>query len=642
MVISFGETFLGGIYPASSIRLLLLTMIVLLIVIQAFVMRTFFHCDSIMTQQNQQAPSQRQQKQLLRHQIPPQQQNVSCGDQSALLKSDLQKENETFQENSKKVIPTFEVQVEIMTAIKDAKPSSESKGYVQVPEEDGTFNGYPIYLRQSASSKVQSSIHCVGDNFRDDAWIHRSCQFRRLCFDTKEREFVVFSSATNPNYLQHKIQDPLNSRTSSSLSTSTTNNNLVSNTSSIQNLPSRSNSSSMSSYSSLFSISNHMMNADVSIGGINTKWTWSRGVPRLRWFPRIISSPLEGEYYELDKNIVMVPFHSFFAQNPGSYNHQILYRQENQTHTSSLLSLYDILGHLVWDDFLPIYTLLRMFNLFQDDGYKPLLLRYVLPGSGMWATCDMDYEKKTQCHNMYRKFLPLFGLHGANFSSTHDFILKTKYSNRSSLVCASHAAAGLGMLTDHGYKLHGWHHKDYESMHNHGRGSLLYDFRNFMVRNVGLNVTKVPSKPPYIITFAESTSRSTLRDYNFKRQIQVLQAALGNRVHIQRINFAKLSVLDQVKIATESSIYVTACGGGAVTATFLSRGATAILYYVETGGIESNRKTGQPARLDWDIFNNMAWIRTHWLPAGTMNNSSDITLFLQLVTQELDVMDDQW
>ena len=43
-------------------------------------------------------------------------------------------------------------------------------------------------------------------------------------------------------------------------------------------------------------------------------------------------------------------------------------------------------------------------------------------------------------------------------------------------VCASNGAAGLGMLTDHGSKLHGWMKKDYEYSHNFGRGALLYNY----------------------------------------------------------------------------------------------------------------------------------------------------------------------
>jgi hypothetical protein len=364
-----------------------------------------------------------------------------------------------------------------------------------------------------------------------------------------------------------------------------------------------------------------MTNNPVSIGGINTKWTWSRGVPRLKWFPKIIKGDLTEPYYELDDDVVWVPYHSFFAQNPG---------------------------HLVWDDFLPVYTLLRIFGLL--DNYTPLLQRFILPGKGMWATCDMNTEKQQVCQSMYRKFLPLFGLTSQNFSTTDDYRFlpnedaPSEKKKPTNLICAKQGAAGLGMLTDHGYKLHGWAKTDYETMHNHGRGSMLYDFRNFMLDNVvgaEKNNQELRQGPPYVITFAESTSRSSLRNFSFELQMKALKEAFGNAVIVQSIPFSSKSVADQLTIASETAIYVSACGGGAVTATFLPKGAALILFYVENGGVQNNRMTGQPARLDWDVFNNMAWIRSHWLASGSMNNSTDIDLFVKLVGHELDLMEHQ-
>ena len=72
-------------------------------------------------------------------------------------------------------------------------------------------------------------------------------------------------------------------------------------------------------------------------------------------------------------------------------------------------------------------------------------------------------------------------------------------------MCAPKAAAGIGMLSDHGLKLHGWVKKDYEQTHNIGRGPVMYDFRNHMMRNIGLDPTpKVQSAPPYRIVFSTS------------------------------------------------------------------------------------------------------------------------------------------
>eukprot|EP00536_Pseudo-nitzschia_multiseries_P016128 jgi/Psemu1/292380/fgenesh1_pg.1023_\ len=54
------------------------------------------------------------------------------------------------------------------------------------------------------------------------------------------------------------------------------------------------------------------------------------------------------------------------------------------------------------------------------------------------------------------------------------------------LVCARHGVAGFGAISDHGdgTRSHGWEAKDYKISHNQGRGGKLYEFRNYLVRNL--------------------------------------------------------------------------------------------------------------------------------------------------------------
>jgi hypothetical protein len=50
-------------------------------------------------------------------------------------------------------------------------------------------------------------------------------------------------------------------------------------------------------------------------------------------------------------------------------------------------------GHLVWDDWLPIYTLLTMFQVLPGDP-QLLWMRYILTGEkGLWASCDVNEER---------------------------------------------------------------------------------------------------------------------------------------------------------------------------------------------------------------------------------------------------------
>ena len=149
------------------------------------------------------------------------------------------------------------------------------------------------------------------------------------------------------------------------------------------------------------------------------------------------SSKTELTYYELPEHIVLIPFHSLNGANPG---------------------------HFVWDDLLPVYTLLNMFQLLDVDEnnvyeHEVLMLRYVLEGRGLWASCDLREEKVTACRHIMNKFLPLFTGqdYPYQFSTTQDFDFKPDYPGQTNLVCSRTGVAGIGSLTDHGLlKAHGW------------------------------------------------------------------------------------------------------------------------------------------------------------------------------------------
>ena len=286
------------------------------------------------------------------------------------------------------------------------------------PKSDGTFNGYPIYYHESIKDKFSLS-HCIGENYQEgESWKHRSCRFTFLCFDMSIKDYVVFQ---HPDEL--KMASFLNTRPFVDVS---------------------------QSYLSQSSINS--TNA-VSIGGINLKWTNNpqTGIPRLKWFPKIVPANLTTgmSYYELPSNVVLLPFHSLNGGNPG---------------------------HLIWDDFLPIYTLLSMFQLLERDSAL-LMMRYVLQddvGRGLWATCDWKDEKRKDCEHMYNKFIPLmmgYQQESAGGSSDTDtdpkltttnedfqFILRDgNDKKKSNLICARNGVAGIGALTDHGAtKAHGW------------------------------------------------------------------------------------------------------------------------------------------------------------------------------------------
>ena len=242
------------------------------------------------------------------------------------------------------------------------------------------------------------------------------------------------------------------------------------------------------------------MNTTVSLGAINPNWGWKpKKSDALEWFPTVIDDELKDGYYELSEDKVLVAYHSMSGMN---------------------------VGHLMWDDFFPIFSLMSIFQMEKDD---LVLIRYVLKNRprALWATCDLRDLTIDVCKTIFKKFLPLMGVKSDVQFTTNDSFLNLPIGPRKSkYVCAPKAAAGIGMLSDHGLKLHGWVKKDYEQTHNLGRGPVMYDFRNHMMRNIGLDPTpKVQSAPPYRIVFSTSSSKSPERNLKFTAQISALKSA---------------------------------------------------------------------------------------------------------------------
>jgi len=193
-------------------------------------------------------------------------------------------------------------------------------------------------------------------------------------------------------------------------------------------------------------------------------------------------------------------------------------------------------------------------------------------------------------------------------------------------------------------KSHGWEESDYNIVHNHGRGGLLYEFRNFMVDNMGLSihapVSKLPNgrDRPHRIVFSQKSSDIYIRSLDFERQLDLVKESFPNE-QIENYTLKSLTLQEQVDIASQASIFVSLCGGGAVTAMFLPRGSSVILYYGEDSGSEGNKLTGKPALLDWDLFNSMSHLRVHWLPRNSRGKKVDERALILLIQHELAIIE---
>jgi hypothetical protein len=169
-----------------------------------------------------------------------------------------------------------------------------------------------------------------------------------------------------------------------------------------------------------------------------------------------------------------------------------------------------------------------------------------------------------------------------------------------------------------------------------------------MMDNIGVpHQGKRIHSPPYRIVVSQGSSSTSSRNASFDDQIKLLREVVTKKyeLDIQVVKLSTMKLKDQLELVAGTSIFITVCGGGAVTSMFLPKGASLFTYFHETDG-----NGGTPARLDWDLLNNLGYLRVHWLPrprsgAKTKRGKtmpgprqSDFDAFVKLVEHELDVI----
>ncbi len=440
------------------------------------------------------------------------------------------------------------------------------------------FNQQLRHVRQQAPA---SSVHCIGEMYGEQSFVYRSCSFRNLCFNVTSKNFVLIESNQTQKIQQllRKISHPV-------------------------------------------SISTNWDTA-LALSPVNKEFWSPDDFNRVKWFPdRAIQSTLDKEkgYYQLDSGVVMVPFLLYGASNPG---------------------------HVVWDNFIPIYKLLTMFGLMwneeldgiaQPKSKQALLLHFELEKQ-LFGMCYRPKER-AECHAMIRKLLPIMGLSDDNLGSTNNGTIQLSSNAEagplSDLVCAKNGAAGIGMLSDHGLKGNGQLVEDIPSFHNNGKGDLVFQFRNFALQKMGLKSNDkylLQQDLPFRVTISTNSSRASKRILDFEPyKIAIEKAFDPSKLAVEMYELKKIPLRQQMRIATETLFYFSACGGSVVTATFLPRGASLILFY------SIMRGPTRPARLDFDLLNNLPYVRVHWFPRTPMHKPDVVRSIILLMEAEMEAL----
>jgi hypothetical protein len=316
------------------------------------------------------------------------------------------------------------------------------------------------------------------------------------------------------------------------------------------------------------------------------------------WFPNYTAFD-HGAFYRLPNDIVLLPMSAdlFNMKNPG---------------------------HLLWDFWLPVYNLLQLFG----HENAPLLLGFDFQDKQCPETTK---HESLQClGKLALKYLPLLGVDPATAFSTHSVLLSSPMKEKGFLeggtVCANTGLAGVGMLTDHGFKTHGQQLDDYKVIWNTGRGPFFWKFRQFVLDRL---MTLSPSPHQCRVTFSINSSNNPSRRRDFSRQIQMIRYSVPG-CFVETVELGRLSLEDQLQAILDSRIFVSVVGGSVSTAMFLRRDACLILFYNDKDDFVRGTSR-MPTMMDFDFWNNASYLRVHWLPISTMDLDDDIRILRYLI-----------
>jgi len=431
----------------------------------------------------------------------------------------------------------------------------------------------------------------------------------------------------------------------------------------------------------------------VSIGAINSRWTWDRyrgnsawqmsfrpedvpgplpvGHPGFRWaheIPELRSYMAHAQPGVLDSDVTWILYHSMAAHN---------------------------FGHMMWDDLGALFLLQKLFGISIEreaasteqkrSGHlrmpaTALPVRFSFPEAHpiMWATCEFQEKNRKDkigtCEKLLSQWLPALGLGNGNGTMAerserqgigkalapprmaHDI----KYDPSVEYVCFPWAVAGIGMLSDHCTKLHGWDEPDFflSTVCNYGKGGDFAALRNTMVRNLlpdladGRKIVtttgSTPNErvkreilvqlPPRVrrrMIFLIMSSTDGIRSLRLVQEIATAAERFPQWEVVVLNAPGRLTAAEQAYLTATSAVWVSACGGAAASAMLMPRGASVILFHGK-----SNRRRGAqlPAYLDWDAFSHMSHVNLVWLASPKMVNdrSAALSRFMEVLTTEVE------
>ena len=185
--------------------------------------------------------------------------------------------------------------------------------------------------------------------------------------------------------------------------------------------------------------------------------------------------------------------------------------------------------------------------------------------------------------------------------------------------CFDRALVGMAMLSVRCMDVDVGFVQDKFSLCNHGRQRQFWRFRTFTIANLGLK--DVLPTQQQVVLWQRDNGRGSELDMNalvayIRQQTRARRdqgtlngaATLNFTSHV--VDFAKLPLAKQVRLAGESTVHITGPGGGSFIAMYLPQGATTIRLY----------PMAHEYRMEWNFFNYLGFVHVEHVPCfGTLS-----------------------
>ena len=233
-------------------------------------------------------------------------------------------------------------------------------------------------------------------------------------------------------------------------------------------------------------------------------------------------------------------------------------------------------GHVLNDDLFATYAAMQLFNTTIQPEHVRLLLN---------SDCSMflDGDEHSRCNRFFSSWSPLIAnIPSVNVNKMGEI---EKEQDPNQLICYEKMLVGLTSLNFHN--------------HDHtGHAPLFWNFRNHLIRQLGLNPNQRPSKQTILIAHKPENQRRHI--VNFKEMVDFVRENFPD-THVQVEQFFDKPARDQVRILQDSTVFITMPGAISQGSIFLSSGTSAI--YVD---ILRNEKSSS---LEGYLWTHLSWFK---------------------------------